>query len=349
MPTANETASTAEFEVFVVENPRPDVNIVCIPDIHADPLALALSLLDAGMIKKEGELLLNSWEITQKGKTFTLILLGDLLDRGPDNLGALQLLSCLQDAGMKIEIVLGNHDADWLRTLKYESAEQLWEKAIHHELRLKKHIIENKPLMAKDDFDGLISENRQLLVELLKASDAKNGESLKQYIDSTFLNPNHPIGNIICNMHAAIRHNNMLFVHSDVSQIMVDDLLSSNETMTTIYVPIGSHVSQHNFHACLEQKSRKADFLSAHIRSQLHSLGIFNIVRGHDINTRNPRLEQKGTPAEPMNIWHLDAGMCCLLAANNGKSQSCFVQFETNERYIGKRNEEVFLTNPGRS
>lgn len=65
-----------------------------IPDVHG--CLLTLQELLEGLIRLE--------------KDDTLIFLGDLIDRGPDSKGVLDYVMKLQDSGIKITVLRGNHE-----------------------------------------------------------------------------------------------------------------------------------------------------------------------------------------------------------------------------------------------
>ncbi|MEM8894102.1 MAG: metallophosphoesterase [Bacteroidota bacterium] len=59
------------------------------------------------------------WDTIKPGKSDQVFLLGDYVNKGPDNLGVLVYLSQLLDQGHQLYLVLGNHDQmvlDYLRT-----------------------------------------------------------------------------------------------------------------------------------------------------------------------------------------------------------------------------------------
>ena len=59
-------------------------------------------------------------------KTDKLILLGDLIDRGPDTKGVLDYCFQLKDQGIKLILLKGNHEQMMLDALSSSKAESLW-------------------------------------------------------------------------------------------------------------------------------------------------------------------------------------------------------------------------------
>lgn len=96
-----------EFDEVV----RPS-EVVCIPDIHADPDALHSSLICRGLVDKNG-----LWA----GRDTVLQFSGDYIDKGPSNIHTLAYLNRLAksaaEKGARIDFLVGNHEAMMLRCL----------------------------------------------------------------------------------------------------------------------------------------------------------------------------------------------------------------------------------------
>lgn len=82
-------------------------------DIHGYPDTLARLLRDAGLL--DGKL---RWS----GRDARLWLLGDLVDRGPDGIGAINLVMRLERDG-PVRCLLGNHEAVMLAAWRFGNAE----------------------------------------------------------------------------------------------------------------------------------------------------------------------------------------------------------------------------------
>jgi hypothetical protein len=92
--------------------------IVALSDIHGAYDAMQKTLLNAGVIDAE-----ERWA----GGTTRLVIVGDLLDRGPDSREAMDLLMRLEPeaaaAGGEVHVLLGNHEAmNLMGDLRYVSA-----------------------------------------------------------------------------------------------------------------------------------------------------------------------------------------------------------------------------------
>lgn len=83
-------------------------DIYAIGDVHADEARLRTLLQAAGLWRA------NAWS----GQRATLVLLGDMIDKGPSSLGALRFILNVQrqaaSAGGQVIAVMGNHEAEFL-------------------------------------------------------------------------------------------------------------------------------------------------------------------------------------------------------------------------------------------
>ncbi|WCC43993.1 metallophosphoesterase [Tenacibaculum finnmarkense] len=59
-------------------------------------------------------------------KTDTLIILGDLIDRGENSKGVLDTIFLLKDNGFNVELVLGNHEKMFLDSFENEEEHTKW-------------------------------------------------------------------------------------------------------------------------------------------------------------------------------------------------------------------------------
>ena len=87
----------------------PEKPVHFISDLHADADALFKSLIGAGFITKTGKADID-FDLLPKAKEGTLIIGGDCLDKGPNNLRLLDAIKLLIDKGASVEILAGNHD-----------------------------------------------------------------------------------------------------------------------------------------------------------------------------------------------------------------------------------------------
>jgi serine/threonine protein phosphatase 1 len=99
----------------VLPGQMPDLQIFAIGDIHAQASAFADALDAIGATRGDG-------------RRRVLVLLGDLIDRGPDHLGTLALLEAAQDRAFVDEVILlpGNHELMLLDALADASTFRSW-------------------------------------------------------------------------------------------------------------------------------------------------------------------------------------------------------------------------------
>ena len=79
-------------------------------DVHGYPETLARLLRDAGLVDSK---------LHWSGRDAGLWLLGDLVDRGPDGIGAIDLVMRLEQEG-DVRCLLGNHEAVMLAVSRFE-------------------------------------------------------------------------------------------------------------------------------------------------------------------------------------------------------------------------------------
>lgn len=94
--------------------------VVAISDVHGDFDAMAATLASAGIVDPS-----NDWV----GGSSTLVITGDLLDRGPDSRRVMDLLMELEaeaaEAGGAVHVLLGNHEImNLVGDLRYVSEEE---------------------------------------------------------------------------------------------------------------------------------------------------------------------------------------------------------------------------------
>ncbi len=82
-------------------------------DIHGYPETLVRLLRDAGLVDRK---------LRWSGRDARLWLLGDLVDRGPDGIGAIDLVMRLEGEG-PVRCLLGNHEAVMLAAWRFGHAE----------------------------------------------------------------------------------------------------------------------------------------------------------------------------------------------------------------------------------
>ena len=107
--------TAAEFEACLEKAQHytkwrwPKRPIFFITDPHADPEAFIASLVATGGVK-----LINpskrQFKLTKSGRAATFVIGGDCLDKGPDNLGLLDVIKQLMDSGARVKLLAGNHD-----------------------------------------------------------------------------------------------------------------------------------------------------------------------------------------------------------------------------------------------
>lgn len=84
----------------------PHRPIVFVSDPHADAESFLRSLIGAGVIARRAETI----RLTRFGRSATIILGGDSLDKGPSNLTLLDAIGALKATGADLHILAGNHD-----------------------------------------------------------------------------------------------------------------------------------------------------------------------------------------------------------------------------------------------
>ena len=82
-------------------------------DVHGHPETLARLLRDAGLVDDN---------LRWSGRDARLWLLGDLIDRGPDGIGAIDLVTRLEREG-PVRCLLGNHEALLLAVWRFANVE----------------------------------------------------------------------------------------------------------------------------------------------------------------------------------------------------------------------------------
>jgi hypothetical protein len=87
----------------------PQKQIFFIADPHADPDAFLASLVATGGIKLSGPTKLD-FKLTKTGREAIFIIGGDCLDKGPANLGLLDVIKVLMDSDANVKLLAGNHD-----------------------------------------------------------------------------------------------------------------------------------------------------------------------------------------------------------------------------------------------
>jgi Calcineurin-like phosphoesterase len=79
-------------------------------DVQGYRSVLERVLGEAGLISTSGQ-----WS----GGSAVLIVAGDLVDRGPDGVGVIELLMSLQQQGAHVDVVIGNHDVQLLAAHRF--------------------------------------------------------------------------------------------------------------------------------------------------------------------------------------------------------------------------------------
>lgn len=101
----------------------------------------------------EFKILLEKIQPTNKDK---LIVMGDLVDRGPDSNGVCELIS---DSNLNFECLIGNHDHRYIRYLKYEE-------------QIKNGLINKNPMNLnnsyKEIYDSLSEKSKSFLLKKMK-------------------------------------------------------------------------------------------------------------------------------------------------------------------------------------
>jgi Calcineurin-like phosphoesterase len=83
--------------------PDNSYGLFVVSDVHGHLSDLSLGLLDAGLVNESGD-----WT----GREAELWVLGDLMDRGPDGIGVVDLMMSLQaQAPEQVHVLLGNHES----------------------------------------------------------------------------------------------------------------------------------------------------------------------------------------------------------------------------------------------
>jgi hypothetical protein len=172
-----------------------------IGDIHGELEKLRDLLRGAELIREKDEI--ETW----CGGESTLWLMGDLVDHGPDGIGAVELVMCLQqqaaEVGGRVQVLLGNHDMLLLAAHRFgtrpipgseKSFRDHWQEDGGQETDLERitpdHVrwLSNLPAMAREGehllahadallytrYGGSIAQVNQTMTELLQSDDAAN-------------------------------------------------------------------------------------------------------------------------------------------------------------------------------
>lgn len=94
----------------------PNERIAFLCDVHADPAAFLLSLKAAGAVSLDSG---PDFELTELGHSTRLIIGGDCLDKGPNNLELLRSVHRLRRLAPNMVLLAGNHDIRTLLGLTY--------------------------------------------------------------------------------------------------------------------------------------------------------------------------------------------------------------------------------------
>lgn len=86
--------------------PSKPIHFIC--DLHADADALLASLKLGKLVTQDSTL--QQTVLTDSAATATVIIGGDCFDKGPSNLSLFRLLKQLQQSGLDLQILAGNHD-----------------------------------------------------------------------------------------------------------------------------------------------------------------------------------------------------------------------------------------------
>jgi len=138
--------------------------VVALSDIHGAYEPLVRTLQQAGVIGDE---------LDWSGGTTHLVIVGDILDRGPRSREAMDLLMRLEDeaaaAGGMVHVLIGNHEAmNLVGDLRYVSSAEYTAFAAEEDPREREHWFE--------------------LFERLRAADGKSAEEMRQEFDQAWPN-----------------------------------------------------------------------------------------------------------------------------------------------------------------
>jgi predicted MPP superfamily phosphohydrolase len=87
----------------------PERRICFFSDLHADPGAFMRSLELAGLARRDGNGPID-FGLTEAGQSSLIIIGGDCLNKGPNNLALLDMISHLKQLGAEVILLAGNHD-----------------------------------------------------------------------------------------------------------------------------------------------------------------------------------------------------------------------------------------------
>lgn len=104
-------ASERLLERYLKNRPwlAPERDLIFLTDLHADEDAMWRSLVASGGIAKTGPER-EDFELTEAGRDATIVIGGDLFDKGPANLPLLCGLGALREKGADLVMLTGNHD-----------------------------------------------------------------------------------------------------------------------------------------------------------------------------------------------------------------------------------------------
>jgi hypothetical protein len=109
-----EYVSTAELKTYE--------NLWALSDVHGESGRLIALLKKAGLVNAACTVVRCTWTAPGRGKGQILVIAGDFINKGPDSVGVIRLVSELQKQAAqkkgKVILILGNHEAEFLSNLK---------------------------------------------------------------------------------------------------------------------------------------------------------------------------------------------------------------------------------------
>jgi|GEM_PF-4896310 len=296
---------------------KPDRPIVCIPDIHADPRALLLSLKEAGVISINEKL---EWSVLPKATSVTVVLLGDLIDRGQSGMEVMTIIVALQQAGIRMDIIMGNHEAEFLNDLEGDAL-TLFARAKHK--------------------DGLLHELWE------KEGQPNETDAFKKRVQHLIYDTQGAAWKVLNSMQMFKRYGGIVCAHAGIDDHWVGKLVADLPEGKDDFH--GITAVREKMFKTLYLKEAEGMYMNVHKAHDLNEMGVWGIVRGHEQSKMNPRLrtlEYEKYPDTSIIVFNVDAKISNGFASNTGQSGWAYLTMNpdgTFEGGSGGNHEEVQL------
>jgi hypothetical protein len=282
-----------EIRVYLPEKQRaPEREAVFIPDVHGNPRSLLFSLDKAGIIKMTGDY---SWTVVPGQEEIAVTLLGDYVDRGPDSLTVLRLISTLRGDLKNIDALFGDHELSVVAALHSPKAKDHW---------------------VKHGGDTVVANLKQETAIDDDTSPAFNDAAKKILLEGE-------IGNVLRSLQICTRNGAVLGIHAGVGDTLAEMILEEGiDSVRQFYrrevfnldepgrlVTLATHDSR--LTDPLWMRRMFPGFMTGQRAAILNEAGIYTVVRGHDHAIDNPVMQILPTNGKggSIRVIHLDTNM----------------------------------------